>query len=210
MPRLFRMGRPRLRNDQLKERLLHGALQLIANGGPAALTTRAVAASADSSISAVHELFGGKPGLIRAMFVQGFARLSDDLVALPHNDDPVAALIDLADAFRGFALEHRQLFEVMFAGPFAEFTPKPGDTDAAATIHRIIMKRVDALLGSTPSRASRKDAALAVAAVMQGLAHMELAGILGSGRPSIDRRWRTTMRATIVGLAHQHALQTTR
>lgn len=203
------MGRPRLRNDQLRERLLDGALQLVTDGGPTALTTRAVAASADSSISAVHELFGGKPGLIRAMFVDGFDRLSQDLLALPENDDPIEGVMELAAAFRRFAMQHRQLFEVMFSRPFAEFSPQPGDLDAADIIHRIIVQRVGASLGPHTSRAFRKDAALAMAAVMRGLADMELAGILGSGRVTIDRRWTTTVQATIDGLILANAQQAT-
>src|SRR3954447_16800788 len=193
------MGRTKLRNEELKVRLLHGAMRLAAERGMLAVTTRAVAASADSSVPAVDELFGGKPGLVRAMFVEGFTRLAGVLQALPVTADPEADVLATAFAFRRFALEHRSLYEVMFSRPFADFELGPDDLDAAQSVYRCVMKRI-ATLGPGWSRGHRKDVALALSAVMQGLADMELAGILGSGSASIERRWQLTVLATVRGM----------
>ena len=103
-------------------------------------------------------------------------------------------------AFRRFALAHPALYEVMFSRPFAEFDLGPDDLDAVSTVHRCVMDRIGALGGPSWSPARRKDAALALSAVMQGLAGMELAGILGSGTPSRERRWRVTVLSTVRGL----------
>jgi AcrR family transcriptional regulator len=195
------MGRPRVRNEELRERLLDGALRLVADGGPTALTTRAVAASAGSSLAAVDELFGGKAGLVRAMFVEGFDRLAAAMAALPEPADPEAGVVEMADAFRAFALEHRQLFDVMFSRPYAEFGPVPDELAGYRATGRVIRARIDALLGTTAPAAVRKDAALALTAALHGLARMELAGILGSGPTSIARRWHITVLATARGLA---------
>jgi AcrR family transcriptional regulator len=189
-----------VRNDELRGRLLEGALRLVAEGGPTAVTTRAVAASASSSVAAVNELFGSKLGLVRAMFVAGFVRLAAELAAMSPSADPEAGVLDLAWAFRRFALEHRQLFDVMFSRPFAEFEPAPEDLVAAGEVGRVVMARVGALVGPAATSSARKDAALAVIAVIHGLAGMELAGILGSGPRSIERRWRLAVLATVRGL----------
>jgi AcrR family transcriptional regulator len=194
------MGRPRVRNDELRERLLDGALRLAAEGGPGAVTTRAVAASAGSSLAALDELFGGKGGLVQAMFVEGFDRLAAAMTALPPPADPETGVVDMADAFRAFALEHRQLFDVMFSRPFAEQVA-PDELAGYQAAGRVIRQRVDALLGPTVAPAASKDAALALNATLHGLARMELAGILGSGPESIARRWRTAVLATARGLA---------
>ena len=82
------MGRPKVRNEALRGELLSVASGLLASGGSAALTTRAVAAGAGSSLAAVNELFGGKAGLVRAIFAEGFVRLADDLSALRPGGDP--------------------------------------------------------------------------------------------------------------------------
>jgi AcrR family transcriptional regulator len=194
------MGRPRVRTDELRARLLDGALRLVADGGPAAVTTRAVAATAGSSVAAVDELFGGKVGLVRAMFVEGFERLAATVAALPEPADAEAGILDMAVAFRRFALEHRQLFDVMFSRPYAEFEPVAADLVGYHETGRVIGRRIDALLGPAVPAAARKDAALALTATLHGLARMELAGILGSGPVSIARRWRTTVLATTRGL----------
>lgn len=172
----------------------------MADGGVGAVTTRAVAASADTSIPAVHELFGGKGGLVRAMFAEGFDVLAGDLAALETTGDAEQDLLELVWAFRRFAVGRSQLFDVMFSRPFAEFRPGPDDLRASETIYQVVMHRVGAVLGpSTPARV-RKDAAIGLFGVVQGLANLELAGILGSARASIDRRWRTTVLATVNGL----------
>jgi AcrR family transcriptional regulator len=194
------MGRTKLRNEELKARLLDGAMRLAADGGMSAVTTRAVAARAESSVPALDELFGGKPGLLRAMFVEGFTRLAGVLQDVPVTTDAVADVMETAWAFRRFALEHRSLYEVMFSRRFAEFELGPDDLDAAQIVHRCVMERVGALrTGWSPGH--RKDVALALSAVMQGIAGMELAGILGSGSPSIERRWQLTVLSTVGGLA---------
>ena len=195
------MARPRVRNEELRGRLLDGALRLVAEGGPAAVTTRAVAASASSSVAAVNELFGSKSGLVRAMFVEGFSRLAAELGALPPPADPESGVLDLAMAFRRFALEHRQLFDVMFSRPYAEFEPGPEDLVAAGAVGRVVMARATALVGPGATSTARKDAALALTSVMQGLAGMELAGILGSGSGPIERRWRLAVLSVARGLA---------
>ncbi len=195
------MARPKVRDDALRRRVLDGAMVLLAEGGPPAVTTRAVAAAATTSLPAVDELFGGKPGLIRALFVEGFARLAGDLDAVATTGDPEADLVAMAMAFRRFALCHPHLFEVVFSRPFAEFRPTPADRAAASSIHSAVMARVWALCGPDTPPADVKDAAIAMFALVQGLAELELAGILGSGPDSIERRWRRAVLAAAHGFA---------
>lgn len=194
------MGRPRLRTDDLRERVLDEAVRLVADHGPSALTTRAVASSASTSLAAVNELFGGKRGLIRAIFVEGFDRLAASVGSLPVAPDPEAGILDLAQAFRTFAVEHGQLYDVMFSRPYADFQPEPDDLTGYRTTGRAVRSRVDALFDQPTHRTVREDAAMGLTAALHGLVRMELAGILGSSPRSIERRWRTTVLATARGL----------
>jgi AcrR family transcriptional regulator len=68
--------------EALRGELLAVAGRLLETGGTGAVTTRAVAAGAGTSLAAVNELFGGKAGLVRALFGEGVARLAADLRAL--------------------------------------------------------------------------------------------------------------------------------
>lgn len=194
------MGRTKRRTPELREQLLDGAIGLVTAGGPRALTTRAVATRAGTSMPALHELFGGKPGLVRAIFTRGFERLATTFDRVPRSGEPVSDLTELAWAFRAFARDEPHLFAVMFSRPFGEFEPGPDDLVAARSIHRHVVERTAALLGSDASPGDCKDAAIALFALVQGLANLELSGLLGSGEASIERRWRLAVRTAIQGL----------
>ena len=58
------MGRPREHDEQTRAALLAAAEQIVADGGPAALSVRAVAEAAGTTTRAVYSLFGSKDGLL--------------------------------------------------------------------------------------------------------------------------------------------------
>ncbi|QFG22069.1 TetR/AcrR family transcriptional regulator [Actinomadura sp. WMMB 499] len=190
------MGRRKTRTDALRGEVLAVAARLLEAGGTGAVTTRAVAAGARTSQAAVNELFGGKAGLARALFAEGFARLAADLRALEPTGDPEADVLELALAVRSFARRAPHLHEVMFSRPFAEFRPEPADGRAAGEIHAIVVGRVAAVLG--PETA--EDAAIGLFATVQGLLALDASALLG-GPEAADRRFRRTVTATLRGLA---------
>jgi AcrR family transcriptional regulator len=194
------VGRPKLRNASLRTEMCAAALRLLDGGGAPAVTTRAVAGATGSSIAAVDELFGGKPGLVRAIHAEGFRKLAGELACLPDATTPERAILDLAGAVRSFALRHRHLYEVMFSRPFAEFSPDHEDQRAAEAIYRIVLSRVVALLNPVRPSGAGKDAAITLLATIQGLVGLELAGILGSSSASVERRWRAAITAAIRGV----------
>ncbi len=157
------VGRRKTRTEALRGELITVAADLLAEGGSGAVTTRAVAAGAGTSLAAVNELFGGKAGLARALFTEGFAELARDLRALEGTGDAEADVLELGLAVRAFAHRRPHLYEVMFSRPFAEFRPDAEDARAAAEIYGIVVGRVAAVLG--PARA--KDAAIGLFATVQ-------------------------------------------
>jgi AcrR family transcriptional regulator len=190
-----------VRTDSLRADMCTAALRLLAGGGVGAVTTRAVAAGAGSSIAAVDELFGGKPGLVRAIHAEGFRLMAAEFAALPEPATPARGVLDWAYATRSFALRHRHLYEVMFSRPFAEFSPTPQDMRAAESIYRFVVGRVVAVVGPDRRRGAGKDAAIGLLATVQGLVAMEFAGLIGSTPASIERRWRAALTAAIRGMA---------
>jgi AcrR family transcriptional regulator len=194
------MPRPRVRTDALRGELLDGAIQLVAERGTSALTTRSLAASVGTSLASVDELFGGKAGLWRAMFVEGFERLATALESLPEPADASAGVLDTAGAFRQFAATHRRLYEMMFSQPYSDFEVTADDLDGYLRTGRVVLARVNALFDRPTPRSTREDAALAVTATFHGLARLELAGTLGTTERSRARRWRVAVLATIRGL----------
>ncbi|MFA1544536.1 TetR/AcrR family transcriptional regulator [Actinomadura monticuli] len=195
------MGRRKTRTEVLRGEVLVVAAGLLAEGGSNAVTTRAVAAGAGTSLAAVNELFGGKAGLARALFAEGFAELAQELRALEPTGDAEADVLELALAVRAFAARRPHLYEVMFSRPFAEFRPDARDVRAADEIYGIVVGRVAVLLGPSRAPGSAKDTAIGLFATVQGLVAHESAGLLGSGPESADRRFRFVLTAALRGLA---------
>lgn len=96
-----------------RDRILDAAVTLIASGGLAALTTRAVASAARVQAPTLYRLFGDKRGLLDAVAERGLAAfVAQKLMVRPHTD-PVRDLGDAWDAFVAFGLANPAVFAIM-------------------------------------------------------------------------------------------------
>lgn len=107
---------PRRADPEVSTALVDAAARLLAEEGPAALSTRRLAAAVGTSTMAVYTHFGGMDDLVRAMVREGFARLHDRMARVRATEDPVADVITLGHAYRDNALEYPHLYSVMFGG----------------------------------------------------------------------------------------------
>jgi AcrR family transcriptional regulator len=115
--------RPRTHDEALRLRLLDRAGVLLSSEGAAALSLRRLAADVGTSTTAVYSLFGGKPALVRELFVEAFRRFGGHLLAVPRTDDPGEDLIQLGLAYRRSALADPHLYPIMFANIVPGFEP---------------------------------------------------------------------------------------
>jgi AcrR family transcriptional regulator len=102
------------REPDVRIRLIDAAASLLAAEGPAALSTRRLAAEVGASTMAVYTHFGGLPELVRAVVREGFARLAEHIAAVPRTNDPLADLAALGVAYRANAHANPELYAVMF------------------------------------------------------------------------------------------------
>ncbi|MGH3885636.1 MAG: TetR/AcrR family transcriptional regulator [Pseudonocardiaceae bacterium] len=121
------MPRPKLHDDALRIRLLETAGALLTSEGPEALSLRRLAAAAGTSTSAVYALFGGKPGLMRALFVEAFSRFGEHLDTVAPSNDPLADLLALGRAYRASARADPHFYAVMFGSLMPGFEPTAQD-----------------------------------------------------------------------------------
>ena len=119
-----------------RARILASALSVLQDEGAAALTVRRVAAGAGCSTTGVYTYFGGKDGLVDALFVEGFQSFDEALVAAGHD------LVDLGAAYRRWALDHPTHYLVMFGRAVPDYVPSP---DALHTAAPSFERRVDAV-----------------------------------------------------------------
>ena len=111
------MARPKVHDEKLRARLLERAGALVSDGGPEALSLRTLARDCETSTTAVYALFGGKNGLLTALFDEAFEQLGRRIGTLPPGTDALDDLVRTALAYRDSALDDPHLFDLMFAGP---------------------------------------------------------------------------------------------
>jgi AcrR family transcriptional regulator len=193
--------RAKLRTPELRDRVLHAAVTMLAEEGVVGLTARKVATAASTSVPAVYELFGDKAGLVREVYFEGFRYLGRALAATGRTDDPRADLTGLLAAFRIFVREHPVLADVMFSRPFADFDPGPAELRATASVRTLITGHVQRCVDAGQLAGDPTDIAHVLLALAQGLAAQETAGWLGRSAASRDRRWSLAVRAAFAGLS---------
>lgn len=103
----------KVETQNARARVLDAASKLIASGGVAALTTRAVALAACVQAPTLYRLFGEKRGLLNAVAEHGLAAfVAQKVVAEPH-PDPVQNLRDAWDSYVAFGLANPAVFAIM-------------------------------------------------------------------------------------------------
>ncbi|QBD75471.1 TetR/AcrR family transcriptional regulator [Ktedonosporobacter rubrisoli] len=110
-------GKPYHHGD-LRNALLQAALELLTEGGAAALDLRKVARKAGVSHAAPYRHFADKQALIAALSEEGFKRLAERIQSALQEapDSSYAQLLSIARAYVGFAVDNPWLMREMFSG----------------------------------------------------------------------------------------------
>ena len=192
------MPRTKQRTPELRERLLVAATDLLADGGAAGLTTRSLAARAETSAPALYELFGDKAGVVRELYFEGFRQLGAELSALAEIGRPGGGPLEPGRRLppvhpgqpgvgRGHVLP---TLHGLLAGP--------EELAATSSVRILIVGRVRRCIDAGRLRGDETDVAHVLVALIQGMAFAEAAGRLGTSTESVERRWR---------LAHRRSAQ---
>ncbi|MBN6038568.1 TetR/AcrR family transcriptional regulator [Amycolatopsis sp. 195334CR] len=111
---------------ETRERFLRAAIRVLAEQGVAGLTVRNLADAAGSSTIGVYSRFGGRAGVLDALYERAFEQLDAAYATLPpRTGDRRADVLALALVYRRFALENPARYAFMFERPVADFDPDP-------------------------------------------------------------------------------------
>jgi AcrR family transcriptional regulator len=127
--------------DSARTHLVEVAARLLAEGGPAAVTTRSVAAAAGVQAPTIYRLFGDKLGLLDAVVDHGY-RTYVGQKRIDPDGDPVTGLRAGWDLHVGFGLANPALFRLMHAALPADDSHDPAE--AGADVLRERVRRVAA------------------------------------------------------------------
>lgn len=109
--------------QDMRSALLTSALAILSSKGAGAMTVRSVATAAGCSTTGVYTWFGGKTGLVEAIFIDGFQNFGDTIRASVPDGTPSRPLIGMALAYRDWALAHPTQYMVMFGGAVPDYRP---------------------------------------------------------------------------------------
>lgn len=157
--------------------ILAAAIEILHASGAGALTVRTVATAAGCSTTGVYTWFGGKNGLVEAIFIDGFRRFGDSLLAARAAAPAGRDLLALAESYRDWALANPTHYMVMFGRAVPDFEPS---AEALAIAQGTFATLVDVATITIRERAligEPHDVAHHLWAGMHGYVSLELAGM---------------------------------
>lgn len=117
-----RQSRAELRED-LRAALLAAAARLISEEGLGALALRRLAERVNVSTKAVYTLFGGKEGLMEALYVHAFDGIASFEPEILNIASPQRRILELLRSYRRYALARPDLYAVMFGDAAMGLSP---------------------------------------------------------------------------------------
>ncbi len=181
--------------------LLDAAERIVQADGLEALSVRRVASDVGTTTRAVYSLFGSKDALVAALGRRAFELLGTAIEDLASTTDPGADLVEAGIAlFREFAVKHPSLFTLAVQRTMTsprvatDFDPAASEALDGLTAR---VARVEAA-GRLGGRSAR-DAMCEFHALCEGLAAVELRGLMPPGREK--QIWRDALTALVAGFA---------
>lgn len=192
------MGRPKEHDEATRERLLEAAEHLSADHGWEALTVRGIADEAGTSTRALYALFDSKQGLEQALHEVMFTRLRDLIQGRERSDDPRQDLINLALAYRRWAIERPERYAIAMHR-FVGQRRRPRSPEGVAVSQAALQELRDAVqrcheAGLMAAGRDPEEVVTLMRANVHGLAEFENLGMLD---PDPEAYWLTAVSAAI-------------
>jgi len=170
-------------HGSLKRALIDAALELLAEGGPGALTLTEAAKRVGVTPAASYRHFSGRDDLMGELARRGFELFGERIETAwdEGRPDAPAAMRRMGAAYLAFAREEPGLYSAMFGQ--AATLAAPGPAAAADHALEILWRAVVAYLqhNGAPARGAR-DLALQVWALSHGVAMLTISGHLDADK----------------------------
>ena len=160
----------------MREAAIMAAADLLASEGPQGLSMRKIAALAQCSTMVIYHHFGGKQGLLDAVYVEGFARLREAQAQAVDDPDPELQVRARYLNYREVALAHPAFYQVMLGNQLTGWVPDPKGRRFARETYGQFVASVTAWGEECELTASPQSAAYTMWAAAHGLVMLELTG----------------------------------
>jgi len=148
----------------------------------------------------LYSRFGGKNGVVEALYVEGFQILRRALRDLPVMEDPIERIRAYAAAYRRTALEHSSHYELMFGRAVPNFEPSDAARADALGVFELMLDAAQYAIDREAFSGAALPAAVELWALVHGHVSLELTGGLPAGVEG-NRRLRRAVDHALVGLA---------
>ncbi len=153
--------------------ILAAAIDILGSDGASALTVRNVATMSGCSTTGVYTYFGGKGGLVEAIFVQGFDSFDQALAEAERSGD----LLSAGMSYRRWALDNPTHYLVMFGRAVPDFEPSETASLRAMQSFEQLVDMVAKVVDDDRSAAELTELAFHVWATVHGYVMLELLGM---------------------------------
>lgn len=197
------VGRPRIHDETVRDALVERAAQMVSEDGTDGLSVRKLARAVDTSTAAVYSLFGGKPGLIKALYSRVFTRFGAGQAAVEPSDDPLNDIVRLGLAYRRSAVADPHGYRVMFGDLLTPLEVGVNEADAAAETFNPLIDAVRRGVNSgvLPKKPQPPAIATALWANVHGLVSLELGRFMPPQAGDPATIFETAIRANLRGWA---------
>ena len=148
-------GRPKADPTRdLRQELLLTSRELLAEGGPGALSMREVARRAGCTHQAPYHYFKDREVILAALVVEGFTDLAERLQVanrLAGTQGIKATLVASAHAYVDFAISQPGVFQIMFRPDMCDASRFPDVQQAGASAHAELEKLTQIVYGERAS-----------------------------------------------------------
>lgn len=170
----------------MRAALVAAALAVLRAGGPAALTVRSITQQAGCSTTGVYTYFGGKHGLVEAIFVDGF----DSFDAAVRPGLEAGDLAAAGRAYRRWALDHRTQYMVMFGRAVPDYEPSDAARARASASFTRLVEGVQRAVPGDDADAR----AFHLFATVHGYVMLEMAGMTPAADSAAEERYERALR----------------
>jgi AcrR family transcriptional regulator len=166
-------------HGDLRESLVESALRILEVEPVEAVTLRRLAREAGVTHAAPYHHFPDRRALLGAVAARGFQDLHAEMTGRTGSGgDPFTRLRAAGTAYVTFAVEHPELFRLMFSGRWKDSTDPPGLREAETRAFGALQGMLGEALPDGLERSEQVQAARAAWAMVHGAAVLLIDGVL--------------------------------
>lgn len=164
----------------VRKNILDKASALLVEEGPHALSMRKLSERVGASTIVLYTYFKDKQEILNELYLEGFARLQQDLEAVALGDDPVRYVQELGRAYRRSAVANSTYYQIMFSRCVPGFTPSEQSLEKSKNSFRVLRQGVQLCADAgIPLLGSVGRTAQVLWSTLHGVISLELFGYVG-------------------------------